>query len=197
MLRLALAASMLATLAPAAAAEPEELSPRAFHKLVDRVRSAIVKVVSEPRGTAVILGVRGEVVADERLWGKSGLMVEYNGERRSATLESKAPELGLVLLRLPGDDYPAAVVGTASALTPGAALVGLAFDAKGAFKAEVGHFAGAKAVGGITRLRSDVPGPAGTALFNSKGQLVAIHTGRPRATLAIDELRTRFAAKGQ
>ncbi|MBI5545243.1 MAG: trypsin-like peptidase domain-containing protein [Deltaproteobacteria bacterium] len=190
MLRVGLFASMLLLLP--AATPSDELSPHAFQKLVDRTRGAILKVVSSPRGTAVLIGARGELLVDDRLAGKDGVAVEYQGERRQATLVAREPTLGLALLRLPPDVYPAAPAGSARKLLPGNALLGLAFDTRGTLQAKVGHFAGTREVRGLTRLRNDVAGPAGTALFNTQGQLVALHCGRPRATLPIDELRARF-----
>ena len=179
-------------LAPAALAEPEELTPHAFKKIVERTQPAVVRVAARPFGTAVLVGVKGELIADSRLVGKDGLEVDLKDGRLRATLIGKDDELGLALLRLPQGDYPAAAVGSGGALSPGSALVGLSFDEKGALRAEVGHFAGTKAAKGAQHLRTDVAGPAGTALFNSKGQLVALHAGRPRATFSIDEVRARF-----
>lgn len=188
-------APALALASTAMAAEPEELSPHAVRKIVDRARGAIIRVVSEPQGTAVLIGIHGEVLADLRLVARDRLDVEARGERRVATLVDQDPLLGLALLRLPAGEYPAASVGSSAALVSGDALVGLAFDARGGFRALVGHYAGgAQARAGAARLRTDVPGPPGTALFNSKGQLVAVHAGRPRGTLGIDDVRRRFAA---
>jgi len=190
-----LATVSFALLPSPAVAVPEALSPHAYRKLVERVQPCVLKVVSEPKGFAVLVGVGGELIADERLFGKGGVAVEYKGERREAVVVERDAELGLVLLRLPADDYPAAPVGEAQALQKGEALVGLAFSAKGALVAEPGHFAGTRSVKGVTRLRNDVAGPPGTALFNVRGQLVAIHAGRSHATVAIEELRSRFARK--
>ena len=195
-------AAALLLLAAAPTPAPEELSQFAVQKLVERTRGAVLHVVSEPRGTAVLIGVQGELLADERLVAKDRLTVEIDGERREALLVERDREIGVALLKLPAGDYPAAVVGSVSLLPPGGALVGLSFDGKGALRAEVGHFAGLAAAkespASIGRLRNDVAGPSGSALFNSKGHLVAIHAGRPRGTLSIDALRARFAsAKGQ
>jgi len=189
--------SILLALAPDALAEPEELTPHAFKKIVERTEHAVVRVAARPFGTAVIVGVKGELIADLHLVGKDGLEVDFKDGRIRATLVSKDDELGLALLRLPDGDYPAAAVGSAAALAPGSALVGLSFDEKGALRAEVGHFAGARPTAGPTHLRTDVAGPTGTALFNSKGQLVALHAGRPRATFSIDEVRARFVPKAR
>jgi hypothetical protein len=195
-LRLCLFSTVL-LLAPDAAAAPEQLSPFAFKNLVERTRAAVVRVVAPSGGTAVIVGVSGELVADLYLLDKDRLVVEVKGEKKTATLLAKDGELGLALLRLPPDDYPAAAVGSASTLNAGSALVGLCFDERGKLRAEIGHFAGTKTGAGPAHLRTDVAGGAGTALFNSKGQLVALHAGRPRATFAIDEVRARFAPKAR
>ncbi|MGC4115870.1 MAG: serine protease [Myxococcales bacterium] len=179
-------------------AEPEPLSPHAFKKLVERVQPCVLKVVSpRPGGFAVLVGVKGEVIVDDRVLGKDALTigVEVKGERREATLVERDAELGLALMRLPDDDYPAASVGEAKALQRGDALVGVAYDAKKGPVAEPGHFAGTREVKGVTRLRNDVAGPPGTALFNSRGELVAVHAGRSHATVAIEELRARFSKK--
>jgi hypothetical protein len=193
-LRLYLFSTVL-LLAPDAAAAPEELSPFAFKNLVERTRAAVVRVVAPSGGTAVIVGVSGELVADLYLLERDRLVVEFKGEKKTATLIAKDDELGLALLRLPPADYPAAAVGSAGTLNAGSALVGLSFDEKGKLRAEIGHFAGTRAGEGPAHLRTDVPGSAGTALFNSKGQLVALHAGRPRATFSIDDVRARFLAK--
>jgi hypothetical protein len=87
------------------------------------------------------------------------------------------------------------VVGSAVKLESGAALVGLSFDASGKLRAETGRLAGTRSVKGVTRLRNDVAGPTGSALFDAQGRLVAMHVDRPRATLAIDDLRARFAPR--
>lgn len=193
---LGLAAALLALpLRSAAAAPAEQLSSHAFKKLVERTSPAVLRVISEPRGSAVLVGVGGEIIVDEKLVVKGSVAVEYRGERREAVLVGKDPELGLALLRLPADDYPAATVGTAQTLADGSALVGLSVDPKGALRAEPGHFAGRRSVKGVTRLRNDVAGPGGTALFNSKGQLVAIQAGRVHAAVAIEELKARFGAQ--
>ncbi|HEY3446747.1 MAG TPA: serine protease [Myxococcales bacterium] len=180
-----------------ALAEPEPLTPHAFRRLVERVQPCVLKVVSQPSGFAVLVGVKGELIADDKVLGKDAVTVavEVKGERREATLITRDTELGLALLRLPDDEYPAASVGEAKNLQRGDALVGLSFDAKKGPVAEPGHFAGTRDVKGVTRLRNDVAGPPGTALFNTRGQLVAVHAGRSHATVAIEELRERFSKK--
>lgn len=182
---------------PAAAAEPEPLSPHAFRKLLERVQPCVLKVVSRPAGFAVLVGVKGELIADDKLLRKdaSFVEVEVKGEKREATLVTRDAELGLALLRLPDDEYPAATVGEARSLQRGDALVGLSLDARKGAVGEPGHFAGTHEVKGVTRLRNDVAGPPGTALFNTRGQLVAVHAGRSHATVAIEELRERFSKK--
>lgn len=188
-------ASLILTLALPAAAAPEELTQHAFRKLIERTQGAVLKVVSQPRGTAVLVGVQGELLADLRSVVKGRLAVEVRGERREAVLVDAAPDLGVALLRLPVDDYPAAPVGALASLTPGSALLGLRFDDKGQLRADAGRFAGERKQRGRRVLRSDLPGTGGTAVFNSRGQLVAVHAGRPLGTIAIDDVRARFASK--
>lgn len=187
-------ASLILTLALPAAAAPEKLTQHAFRKLVERTQGTVLKVVSRPRGTAVLVGVQGELLADLRQVVKGRLAVEVGGERREAVLVDSAPDLGLALLRLPADDYQAAPVGPLSSLKPGSALLGLGFDARGKLRADAGRFAGERKQRGRRVLRTDLPGGGGTAVFNSRGQLVAVHAGRPLGTIAIDDVRARFAS---
>jgi hypothetical protein len=220
-------------LASGARALPESISARAMGRLVERARPSLLRVTTPPGGTAVLIGVGGELLAPALLVKKDAVQVELAGEARAARLVARLSEVGLVLLALepnqsaegrsssgplvrglepnqsaegrsssgplvrglePGT-YPAAPVGNARALRPGSALVGLYFDRKGALAASAGHFGALRTrPGGPSRLRTDVEGPLGTALFNSRGELVALHAGPPFLTVPIDEVRARIAA---
>jgi len=78
---------------------------------------------------------------------------------------------------------------------PGRFLVGLSLDASGELAAAPGHVFETlrPAEGGPPHLRTDVARPAGSALFNSRAELVALHVGPRLATVPIDELRARLA----
>jgi S1-C subfamily serine protease len=180
-------------LLPAPAALAEQLSTHAFQKLVDRVKPAVVRVVEPVPGSAVIIGVGGELLAPAPLARKGSLTVEVAGEKRRAKLVASDPALGLALLALDAGEYPAATVGSAGKLAKDAFLVGVAFSEAGKFATAAGHFTRAKKGRGATHLVTDVAGPSGSAVFNSRGELVAVHAGSPRATIPIEELRSRFA----
>ncbi len=175
---------------PAAA---EDLSPHAVTNLVERIKGSVVRVVSSPSGSAVLIGVGGQLLAPSSLVRKGVLSVELAGERRQAKVLATDPAFGLALLALEEGQYPAATVGSAVRLSKGAALVGLAFDEKGNLSTYQGHFTSARKSKRATHLITDVGGPVGSAVFNSRGELVAIHAGAPRATIPIEELKTRFA----
>ena len=56
-----------------------------------------------------------------------------------------------------------------------------------------GTYDGKRVVKGLDHLRTTVDGPIGSALFNRRGELVALHAGRRRATIPIDVVKQRFA----
>ncbi len=268
---IALIALACMLLSPGALALSESISARAMGRLVERVRPSLLRVTTPPGGTAVLIGVGGELLAPALLVKNDALQVEFAGEARSARLVTRLSELGLALLalepnrsaegrtpsgplvrglepnrpaegrtpsgplvrglepnrsaegrstsgplvrglepsqpaegrtpsgplvrRLEPGSYPAAPAGTARALQPGSALVGLYFDRGGSLAVSAGHLGAIRTnPGRPTRLRTDVEGPLGTALFNSRGQLVALQAGPPFATVPIDEVRARIAA---
>ena len=180
----------------ASSVRAEEISPHAFQKLVERTRGAVVRVTSRPEGTAVIIGVHGELLAPAQLVKGKTLVVELKGQPFIATLREKDAALGLALLSLDAGDYPAATVGTAAGIVKGSFLLGLAFDRKGKLATSTGTFdRESRAKDGAVRLRTDVAGPIGTALFNARGELVAIHAGARLSTVPIDAVRARFAPR--
>jgi hypothetical protein len=62
-------------------------------------------------------------------------------------------------------------------------------------RASLGRLAGSRRAGnGLTHLRTDVAGGPGTALFNSRGELVAVHAGPRVAAVPIEEIRARLGA---
>jgi len=188
---------ILFLLAVAPSPPQERVSPFAFRKVVERARPSLVRIVSEPRGTAVLVGVHGELLTSAHLVRGSHVSVEYRGETRTATLVVKDEESGAALLALAPGDYPAAAVGSPATLAPGRFLVGLSLDASGELAAAPGHVFETlrPAEGGPPHLRTDVAGPAGSALFNSRAELVALHVGPRLATVPIDELRARLTPR--
>lgn len=188
---LVLSLSSVVVAAPAA-----PLSPHAFRKVVERTRSAVVPVVSTPRGTAVLVGVGGDLLAPARLVRDGRILVELEGNQREAVLVHRDEAIGLAMLKIeatPGASFPAAHVGSASRLDRGDPLVALAFDRRGKLITHAGSFEGRRDVKGIEHLRTSVDGPIGSALFNRRGELVAVHAGRRRATIPIDAVKQRFA----
>lgn len=192
----ALGALAGAALGCPAHAAPEALSARALGKLVDRARPALLRVAAPRAGTAVLVGVGGELLAPAALSSNGALRtVDSAGREREAKLVARLADVGLALFALEPGSYPAAPVGSALSLKPGSALVGLYFDRRGAVAASAGHFDRLRGrPGGPARLRTDVDGPLGTALFNARGELVAVHAGPPLATVPIDEIRARLSA---
>lgn len=188
----ALASSLLAWPANGA---PEALSPRALGKLVDRARPALLRVAAPKSGTAVLVGIGGELLAPAALASGATLTaIDGSGRAREAKLVARLSDVGLALFALEPGTYPAAPVGSALSLEPGSALVGLFFDRRGAVAASPGHLGRLLRAGARARLRTDVDGPLGTALFNARGELVAVNAGPPLATVPIDEVRARLSA---
>jgi hypothetical protein len=174
----------------------EDLSPHAFKKLVERTRGAIVPVVSKPKGMAVIIGVEGHLLAPAELVRNDALTVELDGRKLDAKLAQRNDELGVALLTLEPGAYPAAVAGSASSLEKGRFLLGLSLDRKGKLVTAHGHFERiGKAPKGLPVLRSDVACGSSAALFNSRGELVAVRVARKRATFPLEEIRARLAGE--
>ncbi|MFN7132208.1 MAG: trypsin-like peptidase domain-containing protein, partial [Myxococcales bacterium] len=181
---------------PAVAGQEPPFSAHAFRKLVERTRQAVVPVVSEPRGTAVLVGVRGDLLAPARLVRGGALTVAIGGERlRAAVVRvDAATQLALLALESPeGASFPAATVGSEASLQKGEPLLALAFDRTGALLTPTGRFEGVLAGKDGARLRTSVPGPLGAALFNRRGELVAVHAGRRLTTFGIDAVKERLA----
>ncbi len=192
-----LLASNASAAPPAPAATGAPLSPHAFRKLVERARPAVVPVVSKPRGTAVLVGVNGDLLAPAKLVRNDRLEVEVEGTKLQARLVKRDEQLGLALLALEASapvTWPAAHVGSAGSLAKGEALVAVAFDTKGKLVTHAGRYDGRREVKGVDHLRTTVAGPQGSAVFNRRGELVAVHAGKRRATIPIDAVKQRFAS---
>jgi hypothetical protein len=193
-------AAALSILVPAgsALAQQQKLTPLAFRNLVKRTRGSLVRVVSQPQGTAVLVGVGGEILAPDRLVRDGALVVEHKGERLKAKLLRRDADLGLAMLVLASGSYPAATIGSAARLKAGDALVGLSFDGRGELATTAGHFDRAsKLKGGMTSLRCDLRCSADAVLFNSRGELVGLRVARKRSAFPIDEIRARLSGAAQ
>lgn len=184
-------ASVAALAAPGRPAK-EAVSPHAFRKLVESTRGSVVRLV-DAKSTGVVIGIHGELLVPEEAAGKGPVAVEYKGARLQAEVRARDRVLGLALLSLPSDDYPAATVGASARLAPGSFLLGIAWDRAGKLSTTAGRYHGLAKGKGSPRLRAEVGGPPGFVVFNARGELVGVHVPRRRAVVPIDEVRVRFA----
>ena len=75
-------------------------------------------------------------------------------------------------------------------------MLGLSFDRKGALATSVGRFERMhRGKAGLPTLRTDVFCGSSSALFNGRGELVALRVARKRAIIPIEEIQSQLAAQ--
>jgi len=178
----------------AVGAAPGSPSAHAVRRLIERTSGALLAVDRPGSGTAVLVGVEGELVAPVSLVQGEALKVRFKDQVLEARVMTKDEKLGLALLKLPPGDYPAANVGSARRLVRGSFLLGLCIGRDGHLQTQRGRVLKNAAVRGeVVHIQTDLGGPSTCALFNARGELVAVRRpGGSGTAVTTDAIRARL-----
>ena len=154
----------------------------------------MVRIVAGGSGDAVVIGAHGELLTVGVAAPSGEFAVLVGGKRHKAKVLQRDSETGTVLATMDiGESSPPAVASSAP-LEPGSWVVVVGYE-------------GGELVPAVSRL-SESPGEpgqlrvspgvrAGSAVFNTRGQLVGIQIDRPGShprTVGIERVRARFSS---
>ena len=176
------------------AGTPSPPTQAAIARVAERGRASVVRIVAGGTGDAVVIGTHGELLTVGSASRSDVFTVLVGRKRRKAKVLHRDTETGAVLASMdgPGEGSPPAVA--SSPLEPGSWVVVVGFE-------------GSELVPAVSRLDASPDGSgqlrvspgvrAGSAVFNTRGQLIGIQLDRPGShprTIGIETVRARLSS---